>query len=198
MEGIEMTTIYVSDKSTLPKREDYDFYPTPSPVVERCLSVLPTDFTPRRILDPGSGTGVWGDAARKRWRDAWILGAEIRDIRKPDSYDEMMRGDFRLQDVPCQVDLVMGNPPYKYAESFVRIGLETLRPNGFLVYLLRLNFLEGKARAKGLYRKFPLYECHVLGRVSFTGNGKVNATAFGLFVWKQGHKGDTALKWSLE
>ena len=188
-----MTTIYTT--KPLPARAEWDFYPTPESVCSAALAAaIPTDFTPARILDPGSGTGVWGNAARRRWPSAHIIGAEIRAIPQPDDYDEWIQGDFRLQDVPT-VDLVMGNPPYKFAESFVRLGLQSLAPAGYLVYLLRLNFLEGKARAKGLYRHFPLLACYVVGRVSYTGDNRSNATAYGLFVWQQGYSGETALRW---
>lgn len=92
--------------------------------------------------------------------------------------------DFRAFDPPSRYDLVVGNPPYKYAEEFVRAGLEALESDGTMIYLLRLAFLEGQARARGLWKTHRPDKVYVLGRrPSFTGNGRTDATAYALYVW---------------
>jgi hypothetical protein len=196
-----MTTIYASAKAlqNLPNRKDFDFYPTPQGVCDDALSFLPTDCNPFSILDPGAGTGVWGKAARKRYPSALITGMDIRpETVRPSSYNFWMHGDFLLTDsAPC-FDLVIGNPPYKYAEQFVRHSLNMLESGGFLIMLLRLNFLEGRDRGGKLYRKYPPKNVVVrAGRVSFTGDGQANATAYAYFIWQKGWVGKPLLEWSL-
>ena len=93
-------------------------------------------------------------------------------------------------------DLVIGNPPYKYAEPFVRRALDRTRTHGYVVFLLRLAFLEGRDRSKGLWQEYPPQTVAVCGaRPSFTGNGKTDATAYAVFVWQKDWHGTPALTW---
>lgn len=109
------------------------------------------------ILDAGAGTGVWGQAAKERWKqDARIIGVEVRKTVPPSPfYDEWRVGDYRLIDLP-NVDIVIGNPPFKYAEAFVRRSIELVtRRVGRVVFLLPLSFLGGQARGDGLFVEHP-------------------------------------------
>lgn len=197
-----MTTIYVSDsaKKKFPKRRDFDFYPTPLHVAVDALSFLPTELEATRILDPGAGTGIWGRAARRLYPYAHIMGYEVRtETEKPNAYDVWRHEDFLLSPPFEHSNLVIGNPPYEYAEQFVRGGLDNLLSGGYLIFLLRLNFLESQARVKTLYRDYPPQTVIVrASRVSFTGDGQSNATAYAYFIWQKGWKGETVLKWSTQ
>src|SRR5258705_2666829 len=174
----------IQTNKPLAKRRANDFYPTPRAFCDEALELLPLvlpSLNKREIpyvLDPGCGTGVWGQAALARWKDATVDGVEIRDVEMPDGYRYLFRGDFRLQDIGLDYDLIVGNPPFMYAEAFVRVGLENLKMNGMMLYLLPLIFLASKGRAKGLYRHTPPMEVHVAHRVSFSGNGKVDNTEY--------------------
>lgn len=199
-----MTTIYVNSDKLLaawPTRRAFDFYPTPIEVARDALTFLPSDFIPTRVLDPGAGSGVWGQAARERWRDAWMVGVEERDVHATPDYDWWLTQNYLANPVydisTPSVSCVIGNPPYHLAEQFVRRSYDLLWKGGWLIFLLRLNFLEGKKRSLGLYRDLPLHTCVVrASRVSFTGDGKTNATAYGYFIWQKGWQGTTTLKWS--
>ncbi len=93
-------------------------------------------------------------------------------------------------------DFVVGNPPYKFAETFIRNGMAVLNDGGWLVFLLRLAFLEGQARAKALWREYPPHTVAVASRrPSFTGNGKTDATAYACFYILKGYRGPTNLSW---
>lgn len=196
-----MTTVYVTASAlqNLPARRDFDFYPTPIDVCSDALTFLPDSVNPLNILDPGAGAGVWGTAARRMYPNALITGIDIRpETLRPRAYNFWMHGDFLLMNTSPCFDLVIGNPPYKYAEQFVRRSLDMLEDGGYLILLLRLNFLEGQDRSRRLHRKYPPKKVVVrAGRVSFTGDGKSNATAYGYFVWQKGYSGRTVLDWSL-
>ncbi len=56
--------IIPTDKQ-LRKRDDNDYYPTPIELCVSALGLLPDDFKPFSILDPGAGDGVWGSRAGK-------------------------------------------------------------------------------------------------------------------------------------
>lgn len=195
-----MTTIYIKDSAALPKRADFDFYPTPLTFCRTALAQLPPTFSPRTILDPGAGTGVWGRAARERWRKSLIVGVELREVVRPAAYNFWYTADFLRMPAagPC-FHLVMSNPPFKRAESFVRASLALLEPAGYALYLLRLNFLESAERYRGLWREHPPKAVIVSAkRVSFTGDGQSNATAYAIYLWQKGYTGETSLRWMID
>ena len=73
-----------------------------------------------------------------------------------------------------------------------------LEDGGYIIQLLRLNFLEGQARGRGIHKRHPPQKVVVCaGRVSFTGDGKSNATAYAFFIWQKGWLGKPSLEWSL-
>lgn len=93
-------------------------------------------------------------------------------------------------------DLILGNPPYEYAEEFTRMALRHLAPGGRIVFLFRLAFLEGQDRGVGLWRDYPPYRVDTCSRrPSFTGNGKTDSTAYACYYWQHGHQGDFAGGW---
>jgi hypothetical protein len=193
-----MMRIIQTDKP-LKKRDEHDFYPTPLNYALNGLRLLPVHLTPQNILDPGAGSGVWGQAARCVYPDALITGIELRPVQRHPAYNFWFTGDFRLlaDDEPC-FDLVIGNPPYKFSEAFVRSSLMMLNPDGYMVLLLPLQFLAGQARGKGLWRKYPPVKVVVCSnRPSFTGDGKTDATEYAFFIWRKGWRGSPSIEWSI-
>src|SRR5579864_5598197 len=153
------------------KRRPQDFYPTPPRLAQKAIDLIPQRIQPRRVLDPGAGTGVWGEAARSRWPDAEIDGIDIRDYAeasaragvkassrangKPSAtrnkaYTNWWTDDYLSAQLQGGYDLIIGTPPYSQAEKFVRRSIKLLKPEGQLLFLLRLSFLEGRTRARGL------------------------------------------------
>lgn len=168
-------------------RDEHDFYPTPIELCRAAINLIPAHFVmpnQPQILDPGCGNGVWGRAIAERYPSAYITGVELRDVPMPNEYHELHRGDFLDLYIPGRYDLVIGNPPYKFAEQFIRKSFDLLHGPGIVLMLLRLAFLEGQARTKGLWAEHPPRRVAVLGRrPSFTGDGKTDATAYALYLW---------------
>lgn len=189
--------IIQTDKPLAPRRE-HDFYPTPEPFVRAGLSLLPPPFlfNPEFILDPGAGSGAWGKVARQEYPNADITGFELRRVEVPQAYDTWIDGDFRLAKPFPLYDLVMGNPPYKYTESFIKTSMLFLKPGGHLVFLLPLQFLAGQARGKGLWREHPPVKVVICSkRPSWTGDGKTDATDYAFFLWKEGVRNTPEIGW---
>lgn len=180
----------------IPDRRPNDSYWTPEWAVEMCLDLV--QGKPRSMLDPAAGGGVWGKVARERWPDALIIGNEIdRDLPKHPAYSQWVRSDFLGTNYRERFDLIVGNVPYSEgaAERFVRRSLPLLSFGGRLIFLLRLTFLEGKARATGLFQEYPLQRVHVLGRVNFLNCGSSSPYAQAAFCWQQGWDGLTTITW---
>jgi hypothetical protein len=71
-----------------------------------------------------------------------------------------------------------------------------LAPHGQLVFLMRLAMLESQKRYKTWWTHSPIKKVFVSPRrISFTGDGKSDDTAYALFVWQEGYEGATLLDW---
>jgi hypothetical protein len=192
--------IITTDKKMRP-RDPADFYPTPLAVAKAALKLIPS--LPYFICDPGAGTGIWGKAAKQLWADSEIAGYDVRDLPCPDDYDYdwwFPKTDFLQLAGVDEHDLVIGNPPYKFAEEFVRKSLQLVRPTGYVCFLLRLAFLEGQDRGSYLWKQYPPQSVHVLSaRPSFITEGdkagKTDSTAYAIYIWQKGWQGTPTLGW---
>jgi hypothetical protein len=179
----------ITTTKTLRPRDPHDHYPTP---VALCYAALQHygQGSHSRILDPGAGTGVWGASARAFYPDAHLTGVELRRSPKPDAYNLWLTQNYLDLDFGRDFDLIIGNPPYKLAEAFIRKALSELTAGGDLVFLLRIAFLAGQDRGKGLWHDYPPRTVGVCSRrPSFTGDGKTDATDYALFHWVKGASG---------
>lgn len=98
---------------------------------------------------------------------------------------------------------IITNPPYKYAKEFVEKALNTIPIGNKVAMLLKLLFLEGKAR-KELFRKYPPKYVYVFsGRIMCAKNGEFekmkagggSAIAYAWFIWEKGYDGKPTLDW---
>ena len=191
----------IQTNKELRPREENDFYPTPIELVRAALKPLKGRHFPA-VLDPGCGDGVWGRVVRETFPDIGYLGGIdiVNRLPKNHPYDYFLHEDFltyQIGPIGMNYWLICGNPPYKFAEQFIRRSWVYLPHNGVLVFLLRLAFLEGQKRCKGLWKEFPPTYVTVLGRrPSFTGNHKTDSTAYCLMYWYKDRQGETTkLSW---
>ncbi len=162
------------------------------------------------LLEPGCGAKA--PFAVAGTREGCITRAvELRDVlgsKKAPACDIFEEGfDFLSPDNDwgdSSYDIIVANPPFSIAESFIWKSLELLHPRGVMVYLLRVNFLSSLKRRK-LYAERPPQEVHVLQRrPSFSYDGKTDMTEYAFYVWmgeahnvmmqRYGNPG-TILKW---
>lgn len=95
---------------------------------------------------------------------------------------------------------ILTNPPYKYAQEFVEHSMEILDENNYCIMLLKIQFLEGKARRK-LFEKYPpkyVYvnserqTCYINGDMS---KKMSSASCYCWFIWQKGFKGEPVIRW---
>jgi SAM-dependent methyltransferase len=180
-------TIITTDKPLRP-RSERDYYPTQASLVEAALKLLHRDMRPNRILDPGCGQGAWGAGAKARFPGAQVWGI---DIQIPEqlhpAYGFMIQDDFLAYNfLDAKFDLIIGNPPYRYSEEFIRKSWDVLQPWGTMLFLLRTNFLASKKRMYGLWTEIRPSMVHILStRPSFTGDNKSDDNEYALFYWSK-------------
>lgn len=193
-------------------RSPRDLYLTPPELALQAIMKFEEDELLLRrqmvvALDVGCGTGIWGDAVK--WMGYYntksglidfphIYGIDIEPNIDNSSniWNLIFTGDFLKYKIPGY-NFIIGNPPYSLAEEFIRHSFELLEPGGYIYFLLRLSFLEGIARGKGLFKEFPIKKIYVCSRRPsfFSTNGKhtTDTLAYAMFLWKKDYHGKTEL-----
>jgi hypothetical protein len=95
---------------------------------------------------------------------------------------------------------IITNPPYKFAEEFIRKALDVVADGNKVCMFLKLQFLEGQGR-KPLFVDYPPARLYVSSsRIPCAMNGdfkamKSSAVAYGWYVWVKGVKQPTQIHW---
>ena len=172
-------------------RPEHDWYPTPAEATHQLLDQYDPEFWGERILEPAAGDGAMTEVLHFRFPRKYIIKSDI-EPRAPDIQElDFFSAHFG------QVSSVITNPPFRFAEQFVRTALDTTRGmNGTVAMLCRLAFLESKRR-KVLFEETPLKRVHVFSwRVPMwrngivTGDGKGKMMAYAWYVWDWKHPAD--------
>ena len=179
-------------------REQDDYYATDPKAIDKLLTV---EHLSNYIWECACGEGHLS----KRLRETghfYIMSSDI--VRRNDECTFV--ADFlKLNDAPGFTGIdkfdIITNPPYKYAKEFVLKALDLL-PHGCRCYmLLKLTFLEGKARFEEIFSKTPPKAVYAFSeRIQCAKNGEFNlhnngAVAYAWYVWQKGWTGLTTLDW---
>jgi SAM-dependent methyltransferase len=149
-------------------------------------------------LDPGSGGGAFCRALAKHVPTR-IVAVEIdTDLSPPPECHGFHPVDFLDEEYDLEngarFDLIIGNPPYSHAAEFIGRSLNLLKPDGRLVFLLRLAYLETKTRFQWWKTHMPASVTVLAERPSFSGYGSaVDSSAYAIFVWDPNHVAPTEL-----
>lgn len=198
-----MSILYTWDeevKKNMKPRDKNDHYPTHPDDVKKSLSLVKNISNPT-ILDIGCGKGVWGTVAKNEVANiggccTQITGIDIQEFPVNSDYDKWIVGkDFFEWETEEKFSLIIGNPPFKYAQKMIEKSFDMLEDGGQLIFLLRLAFLESQRRYE-FFKKYIPNEVSVFSkRPSFTGDGKTYPIAFAAFSWVKGFDGNTKLSW---
>lgn len=201
-------------KNHNPRRES-DNYQTSLKLAQGVCARLQTLIpAPKVILEPSAGLGRFVTASREYWPQADITAVEVREEceepLKGSGSTRVLMGTWEnvnLTDVPVP-DLVVGNPPYEFAQEHLELSLNRVRqPNpspvvvgdpplgGYVAFLLRMAFLNSQARVKTLWdlQKGFRYLMPLAQRPSFTGDGKSEHSEYAVYVFQVGYKGNAEI-----
>ena len=182
-------------------REKDEHYATPQDLARLICRAIQEDhaLTPKRILEPGCGAGNFLRPILETWPAAEVVGVEVdepraaqaRELVKPHAArSHILHADLLTND-PGRFDLIVGNPPFLWADQFLtRLLRGNLTATGHLAFLLRLNYLGGQTRFKNFWRWAPLKHVYLLpARPGFTGDGKTDSVEYAVYVFQPIHAG---------
>ena len=121
-------------------------------------------------------------AIRSKFGDVAIDTVDIRD----DSPAEQHANFLKL--FPAnRPDVVIFNPPFSLATEFIKHALDVVKPGGFVIALLRLNFF-GTAERKQFFDDgyLPGYAYVHHHRLGFTPDGNTDSIEYMHAVWWEG------------
>ena len=175
------------------ERQIDDYYATSPEAVERLLENETFDYE----------NGIW-ECACGEGHISKVLTAHGYPVV---STDLVCRGyglpaplDFLNHTIQGYKGDIITNPPYKYAQQFVEKAMETVQKGNKVAMILKLTFLEGKAR-KEMFKKYPPKTIYVFSsRINCAKNGEFSdkdskAVAYAWFVWEKGFAGNPIVKW---
>jgi len=175
------------------EREHHDYYATDPIALKLLIEHQPISTT---VWEPACGEGHLAKVLHEA--KPYSKFGNIRSTDLVDrGYGEVL--DFFSVTEPWDGD-ILTNPPFKNVDKFIRHGLSLLTQKNRLIIFCRLHLLESVKRYK-LFQEFPLKTVWIhSGRVGTAMNGdfnkyKAKAMCYGWFVWENGYKGDTILKW---
>lgn len=177
------------------ERAEHDYYSTDPIALEKFLDRSKEDFTiNKNIWECACGNGVLSEILLKQGYN--VLSSDLVD-RGYSKYSEI---DFLQQTSIFDGD-ILTNPPYKYANDFVKHALELVPEGNHVIMFLKIQFLESKERYEFFKENPPKFIYVHSTRVNCYLNGTVpekpasSAVCYAWFVWEKDYKGDPVIKW---
>lgn len=167
-------------------RHRNDYYITPINEIVKFLNKSSEYIQYNNILDPCAG----GDNSHpmsypEAFKKIGINNIKTIDIRQ-DSKADTIDNFLELNDLGYRPDIIISNPPFDLAMEFIEHSLELANDNGFVIFLLRLNFLGSKKRNKFLSNNMPSMIFVHSRRMSFTDSSSTDSIEYAHFVWQKG------------
>lgn len=176
-------------------RVDNDYYATPQDATELFLEKFNNDLG-NVIYEPACGEGHISHVLEKMYPNSNIISSDL--VNRGYGFQR----DFLESDCEFNVDTVITNPPFKFAQEFIEKGLSIA--NKYVIVFAKIQFLEGKARKEFFAKNPPKYVYVHSSRVNPLRNGsevdengkKWSSTmCFAWFVFEKDFNGETIVRW---
>ena len=175
------------------KRHIADYYVTPVKDIITFLGALDEEVTldiwDKTILDPCAGGDPSHDMSYpKALREYYAIPDDWNGIKTIDIRDDSL-AETKCNYIETKLDykpfLIISNPPFNQAMEFIKKALGDVEDGGYVAMLLRLNFLETKARKEFFDNYMPTWVFVHHKRMSFTDAGGTDSVAYCHMVWKK-------------
>lgn len=184
----------ITGGSGIRKREENDFYATPTEATELFLKNHNLKDV-GTFLEPACGQGHISKVLKRYFQNSNIISTDLVDRGYGQGGIDFLKNDFE------KVDVVITNPPFKLAYEFIEKSLSVAKKQ--VIMFAKIQFLETERRAE-LFENTPLKYVYVhSNRVSPMRNGEPfdeqgktwsSAMCFCWFVWEVGYTGDPVIK----
>lgn len=175
------------------KRHIADYYVTPVKDIITFLGALDEevslDIWDKTILDPCAGGDPSHDMSYpKALREYYAIPDDWNGIKTIDIREDSL-AEIKCNYIETKLDykpfLIISNPPFNQAMEFIKKALDDVEDGGYVAMLLRLNFLETKARKDFFDNYMPTWIFVHHKRMSFTDAGGTDSVAYCHMVWKK-------------
>lgn len=177
------------------EREKNDYYATDPDTVEPLIDYL----VENEMIDAVKSYTVWECACGEGHLSKKLeqLGFDVRSSDLIDRGYGEIGIDFLLTDTSRATEIIITNPPYKYAQEFVE---HAIKKADVVCMFLKLTFLEGQKR-KALFTKHPPEKVLVFSarqKCAINGdfeNTDSSAACYAWFVWRKDFRGSPTIAW---
>lgn len=172
-------------------REDNDFYATDPKAMELALPYLKQCGLSHKVWECACGEGHLSEVLKDNGYD--VYSSDLIDR----GYGEVK--DFLKCDTIWEGD-ILTNPPFKYAEQFVRQGMKLINQGNKVCLFLKIQFLESSKRYQ-LFKDCPLkYLLVYSDRQKCCRNAefdKYSATTqcYAWYIFEKGYKSKPTIDW---
>lgn len=196
--NVSIARIVGASAHTNDTRQQHDFYATDPKAAQDFLSAFidrDNQSLQSKIWEPACGDGALSEVLKAKGYE--VLSSDLIDRGYPGAYQQ----DLLSSDSSIWEGDVVTNPPYKLAQKFIEKCLSKVSDGSKVIMLVRLQFLEGKARKEWFSKTPPKFVYVHSSRIGIYKNNdrenykNANPLAFAWFVWTKGHTGDTTVKW---
>lgn len=173
-----------TNRKNASERHVSDYYITPQSEIENFINNFPEILEKIDFFDPCAGGDSTHEMSYPSVLNRFGKYVATNDIREDSLADSKINFlEYRGID---EFDVVITNPPFNIAQEIIEKSMNVVRQGGYVVMLLRLNFLGSKGR-KAFWEKYPpsyIFVHHK--RMSFTENGATDSIEYAHFVWIKG------------
>jgi len=173
-----------------------DYYITPVDIIKDFLNKfieIEGKYVFKAVLDPCAGGDDTHPMSYPAALEAFGIKGNIDtvDIRQ-DSLAQL-KTDYLQLSVPSETyNVIITNPPFNCALEIIEKSLKDVSQDGYVIMLLRLNFLGSKKRKPFWDANSPKYVFVHSKRISFFGN-TTDSIEYAHFVWQKNNKNPTQL-----
>lgn len=178
-------------------REKNDYYATDPIAIDILLNETNVRFN-NNIWECACGEGHLSERLKQHGYN--VFSTDIIERNVPIDKEVNF---LKLNDGTTWNGDIITNPPYSSATSFIKKAMDVIPTGNKVAMLLKVLFLEGKAR-KELFKKYPPKYVYVFsGRIMCAKNaefdkmkaGGGSAVAYAWFIWEKGYQGKTIIDW---